>query len=456
MNISPELQEQLDKLIKKAEEDPVHLHGLGWFYDETLKDYETAKIYYEKSVEKTGKSVSIYNLASIIRIKEPERAIKLLQRIEKEDIDALFLLAQTDHKNSINYLLEGIERGGGKFAFKLYERYRWESHTEQNTAKSLEYLKLSAEMGCVKGIRQMYQCYMKGRDFEKDVKKETEWLLKIPSEKRMIVDWFNLGYNYYYGKGIEQNHPKSLEIFLMLDEKHNDPDAQYMIGQCYEYGKSVRYDIYEAIKWYEKSSDNDDLDARTKLVKMFLDQNDAKEHNKYLRKMLDTRISEPYKIHPNEKPDKTISIFFKALSDIFQDIKDNKKTIEQYESQIEFYNLLPPGTEIEFEEYISSDEESNRVVRYISGSRICPEGLSVEEKIDTLRKTASENYYNNDTTRIKLEFKILEKIYKEFKQTQKQVTNLYSKLNKLPKKISKNGGQLFQKAKKHFVKSFKE
>lgn len=56
----------------------------------------------------------------------------------------------------------------------------------------------------------------------------------------------------YYEKG---KYTKAVE-FLQKEAAKNHPAAQYLLGECYYYGRGVKLDYSEAFKWYRISAVN--------------------------------------------------------------------------------------------------------------------------------------------------------------------------------------------------------
>ena len=41
--------------------------------------------------------------------------------------------------------------------------------------------------------------------------------------------------------------------------------SQFKLGSCYEYGKGVKRDRFEAVEWYRKAADQGDAEAKKRL-----------------------------------------------------------------------------------------------------------------------------------------------------------------------------------------------
>ncbi len=76
----------------------------------------------------------------------------------------------------------------------------------------------------------------------------------------------NLSYYYFYGHGTKKDYKKTLNLCL---KKTDDGFYQSMIGDLYYYGLGVKRDYSESKKWYEKSANKGDVNARISLGKLY-------------------------------------------------------------------------------------------------------------------------------------------------------------------------------------------
>jgi len=90
--------------------------------------------------------------------------------------------------------------------------------------------------------------------------------MTIPVDPQLSFRWFlaaanqgdvdamvRVGFAYYTGRGVEQNHTSAFGWFLKAAEK-GDPGAQYSLGVFYEYGRGCKIDLDQAMHWYQKSA----------------------------------------------------------------------------------------------------------------------------------------------------------------------------------------------------------
>lgn len=79
---------------------------------------------------------------------------------------------------------------------------------------------------------------------------------------------FNLGWMYYNGYGVRQDHAKAAK-WLEKAAAQNDASAQFLLGGMYKFGDGVRQDYAKAIEWFEKAAAQDHANAQFFLGKMY-------------------------------------------------------------------------------------------------------------------------------------------------------------------------------------------
>ena len=74
-----------------------------------------------------------------------------------------------------------------------------------------------------------------------------------------------LGEAYYDGKGVTENLTEAVKWFTKAAEQEN-VKAEYNLGNCYYYGYGVQYKDYgEAVKWYTKAAEQGNAEAQNSL-----------------------------------------------------------------------------------------------------------------------------------------------------------------------------------------------
>jgi len=71
----------------------------------------------------------------------------------------------------------------------------------------------------------------------------------------MAQSHYQLGMNYFHGKGTEQNFSEALKWFRLAAQQQH-AKAEFMIGRMYDAGKGCEQNPPEAVLWYQKSARN--------------------------------------------------------------------------------------------------------------------------------------------------------------------------------------------------------
>lgn len=79
--------------------------------------------------------------------------------------------------------------------------------------------------------------------------------VKAKAEKGDKYSQFEVGVAYIYGKGVRQDYGNAMKWFRKAADQNN-AEAQGYIGTLYENGEGVRQNKVTAKEWYGKSCDN--------------------------------------------------------------------------------------------------------------------------------------------------------------------------------------------------------
>ena len=105
---------------------------------------------------------------------------------------------------------------------------------------------------------------------------------------------YNLGLIYEYGKGVKKNYKEALKWYI-LSAKQGYPSAQYNVGFMYHSGKGTEQNYKEALKWYELSAKQGKAKAMNNLGHMYLEGNgvlqDYKKAEKYFKQAIKNKLS---------------------------------------------------------------------------------------------------------------------------------------------------------------------
>ena len=50
---------------------------------------------------------------------------------------------------------------------------------------------------------------------------------------------------------------------------NGNAEAQFYVGEMYEYGRGVKRDYAKALEWYKKAADNGNIEAQSRLSEMY-------------------------------------------------------------------------------------------------------------------------------------------------------------------------------------------
>lgn len=93
-------------------------------------------------------------------------------------------------------------------------------------------------------------------------------LLREKAEKGDVQAQYKLGQAYDFGRGVEQNYSEAAHWYQQsANQGHRD--AQFSLGYFYEYGQGVHIDLEEAVNWYRKSADQRNTTALIFLGKCY-------------------------------------------------------------------------------------------------------------------------------------------------------------------------------------------
>ena len=95
-----------------------------------------------------------------------------------------------------------------------------------------------------------------------DIQNYEYWYVKA-AENGDTTAQFELGLNYYKGKGLNQNYAKAIQWFTKLADGGN-ADAQYYLWNCYS-AEGTQRDTVKAIYWLTKVAERGDTCAQRKL-----------------------------------------------------------------------------------------------------------------------------------------------------------------------------------------------
>lgn len=352
--------ETYHKKLEIVEEDDGKMktfHEIAWVYDEHLKEYDEAKLWYERAKNILEKSSTkfiptIFNLADIYKDEgNYEKAIELFESIEDEDPDVLSKMIsiyqrKQDNENIKKYVERGLEiedpHCQNMYANILeYGRYGF----EKNLKLAFEYFQKAANHPVNfsdSAQRRIPHLYYNGIGCERDLVKSHKALLAIKNHN--WITRFNLAMDYENGTGCDRDIQKAFDMYLELAEE-GDPDGMYMVGRFKETGKLGPINLVEAIEWYRKGAEKEDKDCYKKLYDLTTKDRDAKRG--WLEKWaLKNWLDLQYKYSEKTKELRVQQGF---IHDWVSKIRKQEEEILELKHKIDELEMRPPCVECGFE-----------------------------------------------------------------------------------------------------------
>jgi len=106
--------------------------------------------------------------------------------------------------------------------------------------------------------------YFYGSNFKKLDQKRGQLMIEASASSGFplaVADCHYVGWN-----GLEQDQKKAFEMFVKIEQETNGYHwAQYIVGDCYDFGKGTDQDYTKAVEWYTKSSEQENSIAMSNL-----------------------------------------------------------------------------------------------------------------------------------------------------------------------------------------------
>ena len=126
---------------------------------------------------------------------------------------------------------------------------------EQDVKKAEEIFTELAGKGNAYAQFVIVQRHIAGQEYEPVKKKDS------PQELESL---YQVGRNYYYGRGVTMDDAKAVEFFTIAAEGGH-AGAQSYLGHCYRYGWGVSKDLEKARYWYQQAANQGNEVARQQL-----------------------------------------------------------------------------------------------------------------------------------------------------------------------------------------------
>jgi TPR repeat protein len=101
-----------------------------------------------------------------------------------------------------------------------------------------------------------------------DLAQAIDWLRKAAAQDHGDAE-FQLGQIYEFGFGVAPDDREALAWYRRASD-HGSAAAQRMIGEHYRRGRGVQQDELEAVRWYQRAAVGDDLRAQVQLGEAYL------------------------------------------------------------------------------------------------------------------------------------------------------------------------------------------
>ena len=126
---------------------------------------------------------------------------------------------------------------------------------EVDQDKGAEWLMKAAKQKHVEAQYLMGVCYAEGIGVEKNIYLVLDWISKASDQGHSKAQT-ELGIMYLTGECVSQNASKAFNLFLKA-ARQGHIEAQRQVGKMYYEGIGVEKDIYEADKWLDRSTKED-------------------------------------------------------------------------------------------------------------------------------------------------------------------------------------------------------
>ena len=234
------------------------LYKLGKCYDRGYgveQDADQAKKYYQ-SAESKGNNYAAYSLGNI------------------------FYYQEKDHETAYEHYRKGVSDQYRKNPFGDYQfavlsekgigRKEGEVQAEQYFKQALNgFIKLDKDINDPKLEYRMGYMFYQGIGTEQDTKKALEYLKKATVKGHTYAEWM-IG-KIYLERGEKEDGINWLKKAAEHEAAQQENGcAQYYLGKMYLLGEDTERDIEEAVKWFEKASENGNQYAQYQLGKIYL------------------------------------------------------------------------------------------------------------------------------------------------------------------------------------------
>ena len=175
---------------------------------------------------------------------------------------------------------------------RLGTMYAEGAGVKQDHAIANSWFRKAADQGKLSAQFLLGRNYEKGIGTAQDYLAAAYWYRKAADEGYADAQ-INLGFMYYYGRGVTQYYSAAADWFRkaadqgyapaqkalrMAEAEAGDPVAQLNLGFDYYYGRGVTQDYAIAVSWYRKAADQGYANAQTSLGIMYVKGSGVKQN----------------------------------------------------------------------------------------------------------------------------------------------------------------------------------
>lgn len=233
---------------------------------------EVRQKYFEKYFEKIFQAAQIDFVEAMTEVAESyweaqgveqniAESVKWFQKaVEAGDISAAFILGKIYRESDIEKSVYYLSKAADKNHIGAIERLAKVHEAQKDFDKMFEWYQRGAYLGNSECIRQVADCYIKGRGVQQDDLKALEWYIKaIELYYRGKSDKYNQDVNLLtkiYNRHFKFSDKRLVNYYYITTEKHGKLNAAFGIA-----AELYKTDKYRALKWYKMAEDMGDLDA---------------------------------------------------------------------------------------------------------------------------------------------------------------------------------------------------
>jgi uncharacterized protein len=158
------------------------------------------------------------------------------------EFELLCKRAYVDDKYAQYYLGAYFEKcaiGSGRDNSDIAAAVKWYQKASQNGHCLAQY-----ELGIL---------LLSGTRVEKDETTALSWLRRA-ADQRHCPALLQLGRYYACRRGTENSEAIAVEFYRLAAEKHENAEAQFLLGKCFFDGVGVAVNVEEAVIWYQKAA----------------------------------------------------------------------------------------------------------------------------------------------------------------------------------------------------------